>query len=137
MRNFLKHILKKDSANPLLNEIENPVLSTFTISNATLETNNSCESTFTGTYNIPEGKTATVTGNITIGLEGGSGSIPSGTTNNVQPGTYIYAVNLGNSNIANQASSYVLDITLNTGENKKKLIQRTSFNSVFYDKQPC
>lgn len=134
MKEFLKSVLKKSSkslSGPIFVD-EKPKIGNHTITN-----NNACETVFEGSYRIPDGQTATVTGTLTKGnFGGGSGNI-IGETTNMPSGIHPYIIDLGNSNMPGQASTFTLKVVLDNGNETIKLFQRTSFNSSLYDTEPC
>lgn len=142
MNEFLKLILKKSNVISE-NEVEpEPSQKAPFISNPTRTLNNACESVFEGSFTIPPGNTAIVTGTMTKGYAGGGQpgingiSVIYGSTNFIE-GIYKYTVDLGNSGITGQASSYTLKIDSSNGKSVIKLFQRTSFDSSLYDTAPC
>lgn len=139
MNEFLKSILKK--ATETVAEII--VNSRPRISNPKITRNNTCETVYEGSFNIPEGTTAVVSGHVVSGyLGGGIGAGTNGVRTlvgdvNFSEGTYAYTVDLGNSGRDGISSFYKLDIVLSNGETATKNFQRTSFNSSLYDTAPC
>lgn len=139
MNKFLKHIFRTDSTEPEPGpEVpENPK-----IGGATITRNNSCETVFEGSYQIPTGKTGTLTGTVLDGQTGGG--VPGNNGANmligsfsVSEGTFPYSVNLGNSGQNGVASRYSLRILLDGGGSAASLFQRDETESAFYDKSPC
>jgi hypothetical protein len=142
MKKFLKNILARNTDSIDQEVVNNPSSKGPGISNATITTNNGCETIFEGNYTITQGNTGTVTGVLVSGIGGNSSSVVNGSnmilgTELKTAGTYFYSVSLSNSNSLNNPSSYTLTITQSNGKTATKLFQRTVFNSAFYDKQPC
>lgn len=140
MLNFLKNILKSDTTVTVPAGPVAPLAPVISFDETI--TNDSCETTYLGTFIVPEGTTARVTGTLVRGYAGtgyiGSAFIPmiQGTVNR-NPGTYQYVVSLGNSGISGQSSLYTLTVTLNNGVSRNIGFERSSAESVFYDIGPC
>lgn len=142
MNSFLQNILKKSDGEPVFSDSNNGISVAFKLTNPSVTLNNSCETVFEGSINVPLGLTGVLSGVLIRGIQGSGNPGNNGVESflgekNLSEGQHDYTVDLGNSNIENLGSLYILSITLSDNRSKNISIQRTSFHSAFYDKSPC
>lgn len=147
MNGFLKKILQKDNS-PIIDQGSgdpgpgtDPTY-TLLIENPTMTLNNSCETRYEGNFQVPTGKTATVTGSplsgtvlLQEGILEGFGTFV-GSLSNVPAGIYKYTVWLGNSGQEKIFNSYHLAVQTNDSL-AEQFFRRGATEHIFYDNPPC
>ena len=145
MNEFIKNIFKRNNQTEVVSPTPG-VVGKFTIGNPTITRNNVCETVWEGNIAIPANVSAIITGTVTRGYTGGglpgtNGAIMIIETANFALSnvsrTIAYSVNLGNSNVPDLGSNYVLDLVISDGRSLVKQFLRTELLNPNFDTPPC